>query len=648
VEKGKIHMIRKLVYTTLTITFLLVFIAGPAGVGAALAEDVPLQLPGVVEGVGTQFEVNDSEYLNVSLESSEPVSVYLSSVPSVLELWLEAADGALATGLTLSGLVPGLEYHLYTDSLENHTTGFADAAGSLAWTQDLLEPHLIFIQTVPSTHIIKDTTGGGDCVNIGTWDAFSKTCTLTADVDETIEIQSSGITLDGAGHTLTGSSSLTAGVYIPSAGLTKEHVIIKNLIIDGFANGIYLADARDCQIRGNKIMNASNNGIQLFPKGRDVVAGNIVTGNQILSSPYGIYNMRDANIFQRNTVRNTTYALDGNVLGAFYNNNLLGNQYLAQSLQGQTLSAGLPFGGNYWSSHDTPLEGCEDLNGDGFCDAPYLPVGKNGNTIGTDSYPWTEPDGWLDINIIAPVDPIMFDPAGVMIEVSATFVDVDENATHTALEWNWGDGTTSLAEVASEDGGQGEVAPAQHTYDETGVYEIKLTMTDAPYLSTVVESYKYVVIYDPSAGFVTGGGWIDSPAGAYVPDPSKVGQATFGFISKFYRTRTGENELSGSTVFEFHAGDLRYTSSSYDFLVVKNSKAIYRGLGYINGDTTKEYGFMLTAQDLDTGDMFRIQIWDGDPATGLIYDNKIGAAANDMDAGTLINDGSIIIQTNSK
>ena len=41
-----------------------------------------------------------------------------------------------------------------------------------------------------------------------------------------------------------------------------------------------------------------------------------------------------------------------------------------------------------------------------------------------------------------------------------------------------------------------------------------------------------VVVYDPSAGFVTGGGWIDSPAGAYTADPSLTGKANFGFVSK--------------------------------------------------------------------------------------------------------------------
>ncbi len=31
-----------------------------------------------------------------------------------------------------------------------------------------------------------------------------------------------------------------------------------------------------------------------------------------------------------------------------------------------------------------------------------------------------------------------------------------------------------------------------------------------------------VVIYDPDGGFVTGGGWINSPAGAYSADPTTV------------------------------------------------------------------------------------------------------------------------------
>jgi hypothetical protein len=44
-----------------------------------------------------------------------------------------------------------------------------------------------------------------------------------------------------------------------------------------------------------------------------------------------------------------------------------------------------------------------------------------------------------------------------------------------------------------------------------------------------------VVIYDPSGGFVTGGRWINSPLGAYTPSPNLIGEASFGFNSKYKR-----------------------------------------------------------------------------------------------------------------
>ena len=671
-------MIRKLVHYSITFVFVLMFIAGPAGVGTALAEEMePWVLPvrpGTVEGVGVLFEVTDSEYLNVSLVSTEMVAVYLSSFPSVIELRIEAADGAPAADLTLSGLVPGLEYHLYSDNLHNHAVMTADEAGILSWTQDLVDPHLVFIQTVPSTYTIS-LPDGGDCSSIGIWDEELMECKLTADLSDTIQIDSSGITLDGNGHTLAleegSNGDAVAGVIIPGPQRSDTvGVTVKNLTIDGFANGIYLHNASNCEIRGNTIKNATNNGIELSPQNPNYGGGNTVTGNQILSAKYGIYNKHVKNTFQRNTILSTVYALDGKDLGTFYNNNLIdyedpfftsGDSSSNQSLYDTDYDPDLDlpnFGGNYWSSYDSPIEGCVNDNPlvDGFCDAAYEPVASNDRKAGVDLYPWTKHDGWLDIVISAPVDPIMFVDGGVTIEVSAHFKDLDESATHTAVEWDWGDGTTpSAAVVVSEENGEGDVSLAEHTYFATGVYEIKLTMKDELYLSTIEESYKYVVVYDPSAGFVTGGGSINSPLGAYVLDPELVGQATFGFISKFLRTRTGENDLSGSTVFEFHAADLRFTSISYNFLVVKNSKAIYRGLGLatIEGKT-RECGFMLTAQDgEDVGedDLFRIQIWDGwngDPATGLIYDNQTGEAALEMTAGTVINDGgSIIIHTQS-
>lgn len=114
--------------------------------------------------------------------------------------------------------------------------------------------------------------------------------------------------------------------------------------------------------------------------------------------------------------------------------------------------------------------------------------------------------------ITAPIDPILVDTE---IEASASFTDPGTADAHTA-EWDWGDGTKSEGTVTEADG-SGTVT-GSHSYTTPGVYTIKLTVTDGGDESGE-QIYHYVVVYDPEGGFVTGGGWINSPAGAYAPDP---------------------------------------------------------------------------------------------------------------------------------
>ncbi|HYY95688.1 MAG TPA: PKD domain-containing protein, partial [Pyrinomonadaceae bacterium] len=64
---------------------------------------------------------------------------------------------------------------------------------------------------------------------------------------------------------------------------------------------------------------------------------------------------------------------------------------------------------------------------------------------------------------------------GDTIKVSATFNDFGIRDTHTAL-WDWGDGTTSPADL-TETNGSGS-AVGSHAYTSTGVYVISLTVTD--------------------------------------------------------------------------------------------------------------------------------------------------------------------------
>jgi parallel beta-helix repeat protein len=158
-----------------------------------------------------------------------------------------------------------------------------------------------------------------------------------------------------------------------------------------------------------------------------------------------------------------------------------------------------------------------------------------------------------------------------------------------------------------------------------GVYEVQATVTvcgDCVFTSDA----QFVVVYDPSAGFVTGGGWIMSPEGAYPADPSLEGKATFGFVSKY---KKGASVPEGNTEFQFKAGDLNFHSASYDWLVVTGSNyARYKGTGTING--AGEYKFMIWAGDGtgdDGADTFRIKIWweEGD-TEHVVYDNGMDQA----------------------
>jgi PKD repeat protein len=225
------------------------------------------------------------------------------------------------------------------------------------------------------------------------------------------------------------------------------------------------------------------------------------------------------------------------------------------------------------------------------------------------------------------------------ITTSASFSDANADDTHTA-SWDWGDGSTTPGTV-TESNGSGSVKDS-HTYTAPGVYEVKLTVTDqAGAANTSI--FQYIVVYDPSAGFVTGSGWITSPQGAYPADPSLTGKANFGFVTRYQK---GAKVPTGKTEFQFKAGDLNFQSTAYEWLVVSGPKAQFKGDGTINGNGN--YGFLVTVNDgqIRGGggtDKFRIKIWDKASGT-VVYDNQMGASDN-ADAMTVISGGSIVIHS---
>jgi hypothetical protein len=236
-----------------------------------------------------------------------------------------------------------------------------------------------------------------------------------------------------------------------------------------------------------------------------------------------------------------------------------------------------------------------------------------------------------------------FDPVQVNIEfgVEASFSDLDVTEDHSA-EWDWGDGGDPSEGVITGASGDFSVT-GEHVYVEPGVYTIILTVYGAsgdP--RDIGESiYQFVVVYDPAGGFVTGGGWIDSPLESYSADPTLAGKATFGFVSKY---KKGANMPTGVTEFQFKVADLDFHSESYKWLLIAGKKAQFKGTGTINGEG--EYEFLLSAVDGDLQggdgiDKFRIKIWDI-ATEEIIYDNQMGEADN-SDPSTELGGGSIVI-----
>ncbi|MGK2962325.1 MAG: hypothetical protein ACSLFK_09300 [Gemmatimonadaceae bacterium] len=260
---------------------------------------------------------------------------------------------------------------------------------------------------------------------------------------------------------------------------------------------------------------------------------------------------------------------------------------------------------------------------------------------------------------------------GTSMTVVAGFSDDGWRDTHTLLfmwDWDAAAAVSSGSELACPaptcvidspvfDLSTGIVssgaASGSHTYGTPGVYTVRATITDddgasADHVSTA-DVPSYVVVYDPTAGFVTGSGWIESPLGAcrYTgcsSDGSTVGKASFGFVSRYAK---GAKIPTGNTQFHFQTGGLKFHSSTYQWLVIAGARAQFKGEGTING--TGHFGFLLTAIDGDAAggdgsDRFRIKIWDiGSDALPVVYDNQM-SELDDSSNATSLGGGSITIK----
>lgn len=236
-------------------------------------------------------------------------------------------------------------------------------------------------------------------------------------------------------------------------------------------------------------------------------------------------------------------------------------------------------------------------------------------------------------SLVGPANPLQLGSAAGM---TVTFTGGNDQGGFTT-NFTWDDGTTTTVGPSPS-----RTTTASRVYAIPGVYEVQVMVADA-HGQTAATTFQYVVIYNPNGGYVTGDGWINSPAGAYAGNPTMAGRAKFGFSSEY---KTGQTVPTGGTKFQFKAANFTFESTSYQWLVVAGAKAQFKGSGTLSG--AGDFGFLLTATDGQVAggggsDKFRIKIVD--KGTGaIIYDNARGAS-DDLDNANpmVIGGGTILI-----
>jgi hypothetical protein len=140
----------------------------------------------------------------------------------------------------------------------------------------------------------------------------------------------------------------------------------------------------------------------------------------------------------------------------------------------------------------------------------------------------------------------------ILFDGSASF---DPDGDELTYAWEFGDGSPIVNGVNPS-----------HVYDTVGIYDVCLTVNDGYVNSEQVCTM--AVVYDPDGGFVTGGGWIDSPEGAYYPSDLPY------FDGSYYEIFFSDEELNFFEARDVVAG-MTYNSCGSAHLATVTSQGEY-------------------------------------------------------------------------
>lgn len=223
----------------------------------------------------------------------------------------------------------------------------------------------------------------------------------------------------------------------------------------------------------------------------------------------------------------------------------------------------------------------------------------------------------LAINeIFAPLEPL---PVNTLVYVSASIQGLKPDKNYVGT-WSWGDGTTSEGFIDFEN----RSIIGDHNYTLPGIYTLTLNITDDQGFVTMKE-FQYIVIYEQSGGFVTGGGWI----------ANQDNKINFGLNARYPKNSSipdGQMEIGNPD------SDWKFKSSSYQWFAIFDNLSMLRGTGTLNG--LDGYGFVFSGLDSNT-DKIRIKIWELETGS-VVFDSQPGSSNYALPT-TPLGGGSVVI-----
>lgn len=247
--------------------------------------------PGSVFGEGTYFKIAESEYLTVSLTSTEKIQAFLESIPRIVSFGIESKSGATSTVLNLSGFEPNKTYYRYQDGeLAGEFT--TDTNGIYTYTQDLSKPHHIFILEDKNGMTIYIRPDGSVDPVTAPISVNNNVYTFTNNIYQTIVVEKDNIIIDGNGYALQGPGIY--GFYLYG----RRKITIRNTNLQGFTDSILLFASPENAVVRN-VVSGSRYGIELY-RSND----NLLDGNTISNSATGIYLHMSPNCILRNNLLN--------------------------------------------------------------------------------------------------------------------------------------------------------------------------------------------------------------------------------------------------------------------------------------------------------------------------------------------------------